>query len=337
MRKSAFREAPTPPPNHPNLGTMSITELIHKEGPAFSFEVLPPLKGTGFENLRHTIEKLREFDPKYINITTHRSEFVYKDLGGGLMQRNRLRRRPGTVAVAAAIKNAFGIPVVPHVVCSGCTREQIEYMLLDLQFLGIENLLVLRGDKAKEDAMFQPEPDGYAHTTELQEQINAFNNGTFIDGSPIKVPGKHFNYGVACYPEKHEEAPNLQTDIAWFKRKVELGAEYGVTQLFYDNKAYFSFVEKCREAGIDVPIIPGIKPLTRLAQLQVVPKVFHCDLPEDLVREAQKCTTDEQVKQLGIEWSVAQCKELLAHGCPSLHFYTVSAVDSIAEIAKQIY
>lgn len=316
---------------------MSITELIHKEGTAFSFEVLPPLKGTGFEHLRSTIERLREFDPKYINITTHRSEYVYKDLGGGLMQRSRLRRRPGTVAVAAAIKNAFGIPVVPHVVCSGCTREQIEYMLLDLQFLGIENLLVLRGDKAKEDATFTPETDGYAHTTELQEQINAFNNGLFIDGSPIKVQGKHFNYGVACYPEKHEEAPNLQTDISWFKRKVELGAEYGVTQLFYDNAAYFRFVEKCQQEGIEVPIIPGIKPLTRLAQLQVIPKVFHCDLPEALVHEAQKCTTDEEIKQLGIEWCVSQCKELIAHGCPSLHFYTMSAVDSIAEIAKRVY
>ena len=316
---------------------MKITELITGDSTAFSFEVLPPLKGTGFENLKQTILKLKEFEPRYINITTHRSEYVYNDLGNGLVQRHRVRRRPGTVAVAAAIKQEFGIPVVPHVVCSGCTREQIEYMLLDLQFLGIENLLLLRGDKAKEEATFKPEPDGYSHTTELEEQINLFNTGKFIDGSPIKNPGTPFSYGVACYPEKHEEAPNLQTDLNWFKKKVELGAEYGVTQLFYDNEAYFKFLDNCKAQGIQVPIIPGIKPLTKLSQLQIIPKVFHCDLPEALATEALKCKTDEDVQKLGIEWAVEQCKQLIAHGCPSLHFYTVSAVDAIAEIAKRIY
>ena len=216
---------------------MKITDLIGQAGStAFSFEVLPPLKGTGIEGLKRTIDRLREFDPKYINITTHRSEYVYKDLGDGLMQRLRLRRRPGTVAVAATIQNEYGIPVVPHILCSGFTREETEYVLLDLQFLGIENLLVLRGDKAKWDSSFQAEADGYSHTTELQEQINRFNAGEFVDGSPIKVPGKPFSYGVACYPEKHEEALNPDTDFAWFKKKIELGAEYGVTQLFYDNK-----------------------------------------------------------------------------------------------------
>ena len=184
---------------------MNIIDLIHqKDSTAFSFEVLPPLKGTGIGGLLRTIDRLAEFAPAYINITTHRSEYVYTDLGDGLMQRSRLRRRPGTVAVAAAIQNAYHIPVVPHILCSGFTREETEYVLLDLQFLGIENLLVLRGDKAKEDAKFTPTPDGYSHTTELQEQINAFNEGRFVDGSPIKVPGKPFHYGVACYPEKHE-------------------------------------------------------------------------------------------------------------------------------------
>ncbi len=317
---------------------MKITELIGGQGStAFSFEVLPPLKGTGIAGLKRTIDRLREFDPKYINITTHRSEYVYKDLGEGLMQRSRLRRRPGTVAVAAAIQNEYRIPVVPHILCSGFTREETEYVLLDLQFLGIENLLVLRGDKAREDAGFQPTPDGYAHTTELQGQINEFNAGRFVDGSPIAVPGVPFSYGVACYPEKHEEAPNLETDFGWFKRKVELGAEYGVTQLFYDNAAYFRFVERARREGVEVPIIPAIKPLAKLSQLSNVPRTFHCDLPEELAREAVKCTTDEQVKQLGIEWGVAQCRELMAHGVPSIHFYTVSAVDSIAEIARRIY
>lgn len=316
---------------------MKITELIEGEGTAFSFEVLPPLKGTGIDGLKRTIDRLREFNPKYINITTHRSEYVYHDLGDGLMQRSRLRRRPGTVAVAAAIQNTYKIPVVPHILCSGFTRSDTEYVLLDLQFLGIENLLVLRGDKAKEDRMFKATPGGYSHTTELQQQINLFNEGKFIDGSPIKVPGKPFSYGVACYPEKHEEALNLDTDLHWFKEKIALGAEYGVTQLFYDNAAYFRFVERARKEGIMVPIIPGIKPLTKLSQLSVVPKTFHCDLPEDLAREALKCKTDEEIQALGIEWGEAQCKELIAHGVPSIHFYTVSAVESIAEIAKRIY
>ena len=317
---------------------MKIVDFIKSsQSTAFSFEVLPPLKGTGIAGLKKTIDRLREFSPAYINITTHRSEYIYRDLGDGLMQRSRLRRRPGTVAVAAAIQNEYHIPVVPHILCSGFTREETEYVLLDLQFLGIENLLVLRGDKAKEDAHFQPTPDGYAHTTELQEQINAFNAGYFVDGTPIKVPGTPFSYGVACYPEKHEEALNLDTDFQWFKRKVELGAEYGVTQLFYDNEAYFRYIERARSEGVDVPIIPGIKPLTKLSQLSVVPKTFHCDFPEALAREALKCKTDDEVKALGIEWGVAQCKELMARGVPSIHFYTVSAVDSIAEIARRIY
>lgn len=317
---------------------MKITELISRnDGTAFSFEVLPPLKGTGIGGLKRTIDRLREFCPKYINITTHRSEYVYKDLGDGLMQRSRLRRRPGTVAVAAAIQNEYGIPVVPHILCSGFTREETEYVLLDLQFLGIENLLVLRGDKAKEDSTFRPVPDGYSHTTELMEQINRFNEGLFIDGSPVKVPGTKFSYGVACYPEKHEEALNPEEDFRWFRRKVEMGAEYGVTQLFYDNSAYFRFVEKARNEGITVPVIPGIKPLTKLSQLSNVPKTFHCDFPEELAREAVKCRTDEEVAALGIEWGTAQCRELMAHGVPSIHFYTVSAVESIAEIARRIY
>lgn len=317
---------------------MKIIDLIKQgSGTAFSFEVLPPLKGTGIEGLKRTIEKLREYHPAYINITTHRSEYVYTDLGDGLMQRSRLRRRPGTVAVAAAIQNEYRIPVVPHILCSGFTREETEYVLLDLQFLGIENLLVLRGDKAKEDSSFRPTPDGYTHTTELMGQINDFNRGFFVDGTPIKVPGVPFSYGVACYPEKHEEALNLDTDFYWFKRKVEMGAEYGVTQLFYDNKSYFRLLEKARDNGVSVPIIPGIKPLTKMSQLSIVPKTFHCDFPEELAREAVKCKTDEEVKALGVEWGVQQCRELMAHGVPSIHFYTVSAVDSIAEIAKRIY
>lgn len=317
---------------------MKISELISQStGTAFSFEVLPPLKGAGIGGLKHTVDRLMDFAPRYINITTHRSEYVYKDMGDGLMQRSRLRRRPGTVAVAAAIQQEYHIPVVPHILCSGFSREETEYVLIDLQFLGIENLLVLRGDKAKDDRFFVPDPDGYSHTTELIGQINRYNAGEFVDGSPIKHPGIPFSYGVACYPEKHEEALNPEIDLQWFCRKVELGAEYGVTQLFYDNRAYFRFVEQARAAGVGVPIVPGVKPLTKLSQLQTVPKTFHCDLPDDLAREALKCKTDEEVKALGIEWAVAQCRELMEGGAPSLHFYTVSAVDSIIEIARRIF
>lgn len=317
---------------------MHISELINStEKTAFSFEVLPPLKGTGTKSLFHTIDVLKEFDPKYINITTHRSEFVYTEQEDGTYLRSRVRRRPGTVAVASAIMQKYDVKVVPHVVVSGATKEDIEYMLLDLQFLGIEDILVLRGDKAKDDARFVPTPGGYSHATELMEQINAFNAGYFIDQSPIKTPGKPFSMGVACYPEKHEEAPNLEFDINILKKKQELGADYAVTQIFYDNEKYFSFVEKAREAGITIPIIPGIKPIAKKSQFTVLPKTFHLDLPETLSKEMEKCATDEDIKKVGIEWSIQQCKELMQHGVPSIHFYTVSALESITEIAKEIY
>ncbi|MBC8625838.1 methylenetetrahydrofolate reductase [NAD(P)H] [Alloprevotella sp. Lung230] len=316
---------------------MTIPELIAGNGTAFSYEVLPPLKGNGIDGLRKTIDRLREFEPKYINITNHRAEYVYRKVEGGLMERLHTRRRPGTVAVAAVLQRECGIPLVPHVLCSGYTREDIEYRLLDMQILGIENLLLLRGDKAREDAVFHPTEGGHAHTTDLQMQVNEFNAGRFVDGTPIRQPGQPFSYGVACYPEKHEEAPNLESDFQMFKRKVELGADYGVTQLFYDNAAYYRFVDRCRKAGITVPIIPGIKPLSKLSQLTLVPKTFRCDLPEPLAHELFRCTTDEAVKQVGIEWAVEQCRDLIAHGVPSIHFYTVSAVDSIAQIAPQVY
>lgn len=302
----------------------------------FSFEVLPPLKGAGTDRLFATIDKLKDFDPLFINITTHHSEFVYKQLADGLLERQRVRRRPGTVAVAAAIQNKYGIPVQPHVICSGATVEDIEYELLDLQFLGINNILLLRGDKAKEDRRFTPTPGGHAHTTDLIRQVVDFNHGLFADGEPIKNPGVPFDFGVACYPEKHEEAPNLEMDMLYLKQKQDLGAQYAVTQLFYDNQKYFDFVERARAMGITMPIIPAIKPFAKLSQLSVVPKTFHCDIPQALAEEAVKCTTDEEAKQLGIEWATAQCKELYAHGVGNIHFYTVSAVDSVAEVAKRL-
>lgn len=317
---------------------MTVSELIKGAGStAFSFEVLPPLKGSGTASLFKTIDTLRVFDPKYINITTHRSEFVYTERADGSFVRSSVRRRPGTLAVASAIMNRYGIKTVPHLVCSGFSKSSIEYMLLDLQFLGIKDVLVLRGDKAKDESVFKPCADGYAHAEELIGQINEYNAGRFVDGSPIKSPGEKFSYGVACYPEKHDEAPNLEFDIEVLKRKQDLGAEYAVTQLFYDNAKFFAFVEKARAMGVTIPIIPGIKPMAKLSQLSVVPKTFHLDIPNDLAVEAAKCKTDEEVKALGVEWGVAQCKELIAAGVPSIHFYTVSAVDSIRQIAEKIY
>jgi methylenetetrahydrofolate reductase (NADPH) len=276
---------------------MRVVDLIkNTKKTAFSFEVLPPLKGTGIEKLYHDIDILREFDPQYINITTHRSEYVYKELGNGLFERTRLRRRPGTVAVAAAIHNKYNITTVPHILCSGFSREDIEYVLLDLQFLNITDILVLRGDKAKHESTFIPEPNGPSHALELAEQINDFNKGVFVDGSPIKITNTPFSYGVACYPEKHEEAPNIEQDIYWLKKKVEAGAEYAVTQLFYDNRKYFDFVKKVRQAGINIPIIPGIKPFRKQSQLTIIPKTFKVDIPQELALEALKCKTEEDTE-----------------------------------------
>ncbi|MBR5613377.1 MAG: methylenetetrahydrofolate reductase [Bacteroidaceae bacterium] len=317
---------------------MRVVDLIKNiDNTAFSFEVLPPIKGTGIEKLYETVESLLDFGPKYINITTHRSEYVYKELGNGLFERARLRRRPGTVAVAAALHNKYHITTVPHILCSGFSREDIEYELLDLQFLNITDLLVLRGDKAKHESVFTPEPNGPSHAIELEEQINNFNKGVFIDGSPIKITNTPFSYGVACYPEKHEESPNMEQDIYWLKKKVEAGAEYAVTQLFYDNNKYFDFVERVRKEGINIPIIPGIKPFRKLSQLTVIPKTFKVDIPQELALEALKCKTDDEANALGIEWCINQCKELIKFGVPSIHFYTVGAVDSIKQVAKAIY
>lgn len=317
---------------------MSVIDLIQANGKtAFSFEILPPLKGTGIDKVYETIDTLREFDPKYINITTHRSEYVYKELGDGLFRRSRLRRRPGTVAVAAAIHNKYGLCVVPHVLCSGFTPEDLEYMLLDLQFLGITDLLVLRGDKARHQTAFTPESGGYSHATELMEQINNFNKGIFLDGSEVKAPHTPFSFGAACYPEKHEEAPNPDSDIHWLLHKQEMGAQYAVTQLFFDNRKFFNFVDRARQAGISIPIIPGIKPLRRKAHISLLPKTFKVDMPEELVHEALKCNTDEEVARVGVEWCICQCRELIAAGAPSLHFYTASATDSVREVAAAIY
>lgn len=317
---------------------MSVINLINSSPKtAFSFEILPPLKGNSFSKVCSIIDKLKEFDPKYINITTHHSEIIYKETEGGLMKKANVRKRPGTVAIAAAIQNKYGITAVPHIICKGFTKEETEYALIDLQFLGVNDLLLLRGDANKLEKDQIAPGKSHEHTTGLIEQINGYNQGIDLEGNRFEEPEIPFSYGVACYPEKHEEAPNMESDIAFLKQKIALGAEYAVTQMFFDNKKYFAFVERCRQEGITVPIIPGIKPIVFLDQLAVLPRIFRSDIPEELANELRKCKNNDDAKQVGIEWSIQQCKELITSGVKSLHFYTLMATDSVKEIAKAFY
>lgn len=317
---------------------MAVIDDIKKGGKtAFSFEVLPPVKGAGMQGIYSTIDKLMEFDPLYINITTHCSEITYRELPGGMFERRSIRKRPGTSTVAAAIHSRYDINVVPHVLCGGFSKEETEYMLIDLQYLGITDLLLLRGDKARDESRFTPHKEGWAHTLGLEQQVNSFNQGFFTDGSAIRSDVTPFHYGVAGYPEKHEEAPNMDRDIYWLKQKVDAGADYIVTQMFFDNTKYFQFVERVRQAGITVPVIPGIKPFSKRSQLNLIPKTFKVDLPGDLVNEAVKCKDDDETRSLGIEWCIAQCRDLIAHGVPNIHFYTIGAVDNVLDIAKAVF
>lgn len=318
---------------------MTIPEIIASHnGHTFSFEVLPPLKGKGIDKLFANVDKLMEYNPAYINITTHRSEMVYKSTPDGLYRKVSERSRPGTVAVAAAIQHRYNIPAVPHIICSGYSKVETEYALIDLNFLGITNLLLLRGDKAKHESHFIPNPDGHSHATELQSQVNAFNNGLFLDGTSMDIiTGTPFSYGVAGYPEKHEESPNMQLDLMWLKAKVDAGAEYIVTQMFFDNNKYFEFVKAARNAGINVPIIPGIKPIINLNQLTLLPKVFKVDIPLDLATALFKCKTDDDAKEVGVEWCLSQSKELLDNGVSSIHFYSHNATRSVQKVVSQLF
>lgn len=318
---------------------MKVTELIASHGKTgFSFEVLPPLKGKGIAQLFRNIDILKEFNPLFINITTHRSEMVYKNTPDGLYQKVSERSRPGTVAVAAAIQQKYNIPAVPHIICSGFSKIETEYALIDLNFLGITNILILRGDKAKHESRFIPNENGYSHASELQLQINEFNRGYFIDGTKMDIiTGETFSYGVAGYPEKHDESPNLDMDIAYLKQKIDNGAEYVVTQMFFDNSKYYDFVDSCRKAGINVPIIPGLRPITTIGQLNILPKVFHVDMPMQLVSELMKCKDDNDAKEVGVEWCKAQCLDLMAHGVPSIHFYSLNSTRSVERVAASIY
>ncbi len=317
---------------------MKITEIIKQSGKTvFSFELLPPLKGSDADRIYRTIDSLVDFGPKYINITTHRDEIEFRENPDGSIEKRVVRKRPGTVAIAASIQHKYGIPVVPHILCGGFSRSETEHVLIDLNFLGIENVLALRGDGLKGEAVFRPEPNGNAHASDLVEQIIKLREGKYLDPGLKNNNPLYFGIGVAGYPEKHAEAPNPETDLMYLKKKVDAGADYVVTQMFFDNAVYFNFVKKCREAGIFVPIIPGIKPIALLNQLTVLPKIFSISLPNDLVNELKKCSSDDQARAAGTEWSIQQARELVQAGVPSLHIYTYGISDNVKEIVKAVF
>lgn len=315
----------------------SVAQLIRDlKTPAFSFELLPPLKGKSIDSIFNTIEVLKEFNPVYINITSHRDEIVYSNIENGLFERRVVRKRPGTVTAAASIQQRYGIKVVPHIICSGFSRKETEHALIDLNFLGINDILVLRGDNSQKERFVQAE-DENKYAIDLIKQVNNINKGVFFDNAQGEPLETSFSYGIAGYPEKHEEAPNIDSDIYWLKKKVEAGAEYVITQMFFDNNRYFEFVKRCKETGITVPIIPGLKPITLMNQLTVLPKIFHVDIPEPFACELRKCKTDEDVCKAGVEWCVQQSQELLANGVNLIHFYTLMATQSVKKIASHIY
>jgi len=325
-------------PHIPDVNTMKVIDLIrHSTSPLFSIELLPPIKGNSIEHVYNIVDKLRDFDPKFINITSHHSECIYRPMPDGTHRKMTIRRRPGTVAVAAALKYRYGITPVPHIICNGFTREETEYALLDLNFLEITNLFVVRGDDKPFDRVSSDASNYNRHAIDLQLQINDFNAGRAVDESRIEGIATPFSYGMACYPEKHEEAPNMASDIHFLKEKVKNGADYLITQMFFDNEKFYSFIDRCRAEGITVPIIPGIKPLTRRSHLNMLPKTFRTEMPDALVKAVEAAGTDEAVRQVGIEWATAQAKDLLAHNVPGIHFYTINASDSVREIARNVF
>jgi len=303
----------------------------------FSFEILPPVKGRSIESIYEGIDPLIEFNPNFINVTYHREEYIYKKREGGYLEKVAIRKRPGTVGICAAIINKYRIDAVPHLICGGFTREETENALLDLHYVGIDNVLALRGDPIKTEPSFVPEPGGNRFASELVAQAIQLNSGQFLSGEKFDPLTHPFCIGVAGYPEKHSEAPNLKTDLAYLKKKVEAGADYIVTQMFYDNALFFKFVEASRELGIQVPIIPGLKPIVSKKQLAVLPKVFNIDIPFDLYKAMQAAKDDDEARQVGIEWSIAQSKELKAAGVPCLHYYTMGKSEAVKSICKAIF
>ncbi len=318
---------------------MKITEYFdNAQGETLvSFEVLPPLKGGSMKKIFDTLDPLMEFKPPFIDVTYHREDFVYKKMPSGYFEKVAIRKRPGTVGICAAIMHRYGVDAVPHLICGGFSREETENALIDLNFLNIKNVLALRGDARSLDGRFVPEPDGHAFALDLVRQISDMNQGKYLDEDIAQGEPTDFCIGIAGYPEKHFEAPNLHTDLAFTRAKVDAGADYIVTQMFFDNRHFFRFVEECRQAGITVPIVPGIKPLTKQYQLTAIPRNFFIDLPEELTREMLKAASPEAREQVGTEWCIHQSKELKANGVPCLHYYTMGDTAVIRRIAEAVF
>jgi len=316
---------------------MKVTDHIENaKETLFSFEILPPLKGKSIQSIYEGIDPLMEFKPKFINVTYHREEFIYKERENGLLEKIAIRKRPGTVGICAAIMNKYDVDAIPHLICGGFSKEETENALIDLQFLGIDNVLALRGDSIKTESSFRPNKEGHEFAVDLIHQISDMNQGNYMMDD-IQLEPTNFCIGTAGYPEKHYEAMNLDTDLLNVKRKVAAGASYIVTQMFFDNTKFFRFVDACRSAGITVPIIPGVKPVKTLAHISFLPKFFHIDYPVELSDELMKCKDNKSVEQVGIEWGIQQSKELKAQGVPCIHYYTMSNSTSVQQIAREVF
>jgi methylenetetrahydrofolate reductase (NADPH) len=317
---------------------MKVTDHLKQANKTlFSIEILPPLKGKSIQSIYQLIDPLMEFKPPFIDVTYHREEYIYKKRDGGYLEKIAIRKRPGTVGICSAIINRYKTDAVPHIICGGFTREETENALIELNYLGIDNVLLLRGDPIKTETHFAPEPGGNNYALDLVQQVANMNKGKFLDDDLQNVDPTRFCIGIAGYPEKHFEAPSMLTDLRYLKMKIDAGADYIVTQMFFDNSKFFAFVDRCREAGIEVPIIPGLKPLTTKRQMFLLPKTFHIDLPDDLVKAVESCKTDEAATQVGIEWCIQQSKELMNKKIPCLHYYTMGNAEVIRKIASAVF
>ncbi len=317
---------------------MKVTDyLSQSSGTLVSIEIIPPLKGVGIESIYASIDPLMEFNPIAINVTYHREEYEFKKMPNGLLKRYSVRKRPGTVGITAALVNRYQIDAVPHLICGGFSREETENALIDLNFLGINNILALRGDSVNNERKFVPEPDGNVYALDLIRQITDMNNGLYMYEELVNATKTDFCIGVAGYPEKHFESPNLSTDLKYLKMKVDAGANYVITQMFFDNKKFFEFERRCREVGINVPIIPGIKLISLKKHLNLIPSVFHAVIPEELSAQVEKCRDNSEVRQVGIEWATQQCKELIEHGVPCLHFYTMAKSHGTKKVLESLF
>lgn len=317
---------------------MKITDHISQaKNTLFSLEILPPKKGDNIQDLYDHLDPLMEFNPSFVDVTYHREEYVFKKMSNGLLQKKSIRKRPGTVGICAAITNKYNVTTVPHIICGGFTKEDTENALIDLNFLGIDNVLLLRGDAIKSENRFEKTEGGNEYAIDLLHQVNNMNQGVYLDDDLQNAHPTDFCIGVAGYPEKHFEAPNLNTDLKHLKAKVDAGAEYIVTQMFFDNQKYFDFVELCRNNGITVPIIPGLKPITSKSQSTILPSIFHIDLPDALSDALYTCKNNAEIRAVGVEWGIQQAKELMAKGVPCLHFYSMGKAEPVYQIAKALF